>query len=92
MSYFQLQVITLSEFGRASSRSIPGRWADKAAALGASVDVANAIAGPERDGYRRPAVSIEFDAVLGATVKVGNGDVDGEIHLVYAMELGRMER
>lgn len=87
--YYQLQVITHSEFGATSSRSLKGRYADKADALAASVDYGQQLAGPVREDYRRPTVAVEFDEYLGATVKVGSGDDDGQYHVIYAMELGR---
>ena len=89
MSYFQLQVITLGELGSASSNSLPGRYEDSADALAAAIDYGQDLAGLVLDGHRRPAVTIEFNETLGATVKVGNADDDGQYHLIYAIELGR---
>ncbi|GAA0992836.1 hypothetical protein GCM10009551_054250 [Nocardiopsis tropica] len=56
-------------------RSIPGGLhADRDDALAAAVEVAEQIAGPNREGYRRPVVSIVDRIPYGVCVHIASGD------------------
>lgn len=89
MSYFHLEMITHRELGETTSRSIAGRFDTRADALGAAIDLAQELAGPVRDDYRRMTISIVRDDYLGMTVRVGDATVDAEYHVFYTLESGR---
>lgn len=92
MSTFYVEAVTLDEVGGTVARSVPGRWESRGDALSTALDYANEIAGPEREGYRRPTVAIVTDETFGVCVKVGDADADASYMLVYIWSIEPAER
>ncbi|ALA48189.1 hypothetical protein AU152_gp76 [Mycobacterium phage Phlei] len=86
-SYYEVVQVTLEESSCVTtSRTFKDRHNSVGEAFAAAVDLAQALAGPERDGWRRPKVSIELDETFGLVVKVGDSRVDAEYHVFRVSE------
>lgn len=85
-SYYEVEHVTIEESGGVTTRTIRGRHSTRGDAFAVAFDRAQAFAGPERDGWRRPTVSIVPDEKFGLTIKVGDARVDAEYHVFYVME------
>lgn len=83
---YEVTAVTLEEFGGSSFRTLAARYADRGAALEAALAYGEALAGPVRDGYRRPTVAVVADETFGVSVKVGDADVDPSYTLIYMSE------
>ncbi|CAM3424162.1 hypothetical protein [Tsukamurella hominis] len=64
-----------SATGSSHGKSIPGEpYTDRADALAAAVAIAEQIAGPDREGYRRPVISIVDRAPYGVCIHIDDQD------------------
>ncbi|AEK09382.1 hypothetical protein PBI_LESEDI_86 [Mycobacterium phage Lesedi] len=86
MTYFTIVATTVEEFGGVTNREPRTRYNDRAEALAAAIDLGQEIAGPVREGYRRPTVAVVRDEDRGLAVQVGNADVDAEYTVIYPVE------
>lgn len=83
---WKLCTLTHRENGTSSNRTLLGGYFKRQHALNDACRIASQLAGPERDGYRRPTVKLRDDETLGECWQVGDAAVDPEYTLVYPIQ------
>lgn len=73
---FEVDRVTFYELGGFHGETLAGRYQSRQEAFTAAVEHAKSLAGPGRDGFRQPTVSVVTDHDGHPAVQVGDGQVD----------------